>query len=219
MKNFAFLLFVLVILFCQFSCTTENGATAPEEDDPEGAKSDIELANQALADVLYGLVNSDGPESLQDINFQVPFGLYSSAFAKDPANYDANFGMALTGIFMITQDQQVNDAFEEWQSYLESGEPFRVPLSSQDGFGLNIGFPNSLSSFSIHNKDLAKSIVGTHRITLDDAPKISTIQRILSMIILNIFLQLHRKCRVIFWPIHWRWISQRSMLSRLVLIC
>jgi hypothetical protein len=176
MKNYAFLLLILIIIFSQFSCTTENGPTEPN--DPEGAKSDIELANQALADVLYLLINGDGPESIESINFSVPFGLYSSAFSKDPANYDANFGMALTGIFMITQDQQVSDAFEEWQSYLETGEPFQVPLGSQTGDGLNIGFPTSLSSFSIHNKDLAKTIVGTHKIALIDAPKISTIQNV-----------------------------------------
>jgi hypothetical protein len=174
MKNYAVILVILAILFSQFSCTT----TEPTENDPEGAKNDIELANQALADLLYAMINSDGPESIQDINFTVPYGLYSSAFSKDPANFDANFGLALTGIFMITQEQQVSDAIEEWQSYLETEEPFQVPLGSQTGSGLNIGFPTSLSSFSIHNKDLAKTIVGTHRIALSDAPKISTIQNI-----------------------------------------
>ena len=174
MKNYAFILVILAILFSQFSCTT----TEPTGNDPEGAKDDIELANQALADLLYLMINSDGPESIQDINFTGPYGLYSSAFSKDPANFHANFGLALTGIFMITQEQQVSDAIEEWQSYLETGEPFQAPLGSQKGSGLAIGFPTSLSSFSIHNKDLAKTIVGTHRIALSDAPKISTIQNI-----------------------------------------
>jgi hypothetical protein len=169
---------ILVLLFSQFSCTTEDNATGPAGDDPEGAKSDIDLANQAMADVLYGLANGDGPESMQDINFAVPHGLYNSAFSKDPANYDANFGLALTGIFMITQDQQMNDAFDEWQSYLENGDPFQTPLWTESNSGINLGFPNSLNSFSLNNRDLAKTIVGTYKITLDDAPKISSIQNV-----------------------------------------
>jgi len=178
MKNFVTILLFAGIIFYQISCTNDNGATEPEGKDPEGAMADIELANQALADVLYALVNGPEPESIQDINFSVPYGLYSSAFSKDPANFDANFGMGLTGIFMITQEQQLNDAFEEWQSYLETGEPFQVPLGSQNRSGLDIGFPTSLRSYSIHTEDLAKTIVGTHKIALSDAPKISTIQNV-----------------------------------------
>ena len=176
MKNFVAILLIVPLIFFQISC----GPTEPEgnDTDPEGAKADIELANQALAEVLYALINGNEPESIQDINFTVPYGLYSSAFSKDPANYDANFGMALTGIFMITQDQQVSDAFEEWQSYLETAEPFQVPTGIPTSPGLNIGFPKSLSSFSIHNNELAHVIVGTHKLALSDAPKISVIQSV-----------------------------------------
>jgi hypothetical protein len=174
---------ILTLLFSQFSCTSDNGATEPGGNDPEGAKSDVELANQALADVLYAMINSDGSELMQDIDFSDPFVLYTSAFSKDPANQDANFGLALTGMFMMTLEQQVNDAFEEWQSYLEGNEPFQVPLG-QSASGLNLGFPTSLNSFSIHNIDLAKSIVGMHRIALIDAPKISTIQNIFEIFLL-----------------------------------
>ena len=87
---------------------------------------------------------------MQDVNFSVPYNLYTSAFSKDPANQDANFGLALTGMFMMTQEQQVNDAFDDWQSYLEGGDPFQVP-SSQSGSSLNIGLPTSINSFSIEN--------------------------------------------------------------------
>jgi hypothetical protein len=177
MKNFLFTLAILSLIFLQISCTSENGATEPGEDDPEGAAADVELANQALADVLYALINSDGPESMQDINFSVPFGLYTSAFAKDPSNQDANFGLALTGMFMMTQEQQVNDAFDEWQTYLDGGDPFQVP-NGRSGSGIQLGFPTTLKSFSIENNDLAKTIVRTHKISLADAPKISTIQSI-----------------------------------------
>jgi hypothetical protein len=60
MRYFLFVLSVLVLLFFQISCTSENGATEPEGNDPDGAAADVELANQALADVLYALINSDG---------------------------------------------------------------------------------------------------------------------------------------------------------------
>jgi len=176
MRHFIIILTIFSLVFFQLSCTSENGATEPN--DPEGAASDVELANQALEEVLYALINSDGPGSMQDINFTVPYGLYTSAFAKDPANKDANFGLALTGTFMMTQEQQVNDAFDEWQSFMEGGDPFQAPTGSVSS-GISIGFPSSLNSFSINNNELAKSVVGIHRLNLNGSPKISTIQNIL----------------------------------------
>jgi hypothetical protein len=78
---------------------------------------------------------------------------------------------------MMTQEQPVNDAFDEWQLFLEGGDPFQVP-TGHDASGLSIGFPSSLNSFSINNNELAKSVVGIHRLNLNSSPKISTIQTI-----------------------------------------
>jgi len=177
MKTNAILFVIVVLFFSMVSCNLEDNPT--ESIDVEGAKADIELANKALEDVLYALINSEGIETMDQIDFSVPFGLYTSAYSKDPSNQDANFGLGLTGMFMITQDEQVNNAYEEWQTYLESTTPFEVPLNTQKNKTLKIGFPTSLSFFSIPEKDLAKTIIGTHKMALDDAPKLSTIQLIL----------------------------------------
>jgi hypothetical protein len=80
-------------------------------------------------------------------------------------------------MFMMTQEQQVNDAFDEWQSFMDGGDPFQAP-PAQSGSGISLGFPTSLKSFSINNKEMAKTIIGTHRLTLNSTPKISTVQTI-----------------------------------------
>jgi len=176
MKANAFLFIIVALFFSMVSCNLEDSPT--ESIDEEGAKADIELANKALEDVLYSLINSEGIENMDEIDFSVPFGLYTAAYAKDPTNQDANFGLGLTGIFMITQDEPVNNAYDEWQTYLESTTPFETPLNKINNTALTIGFPTSLSFFSIPEKDLAKTILGTHKMALDDAPKLSTIQLI-----------------------------------------
>jgi hypothetical protein len=176
MKANAILFIVVALFFSMVSCNLEDSPT--ESIDEEGAKADIELANKALEDVLYSLINSEGIENMDEIDFSVPFGLYTAAYAKDPTNQDANFGLGLTGIFMITQDEPVNNAYDEWQTYLESTTPFETPLNKKNNTALTIGFPTSLSFFSIPDKDLAKTILGTQKMALDDAPKLSTIQLI-----------------------------------------
>jgi hypothetical protein len=176
MKTNAFLFIIATLFFSMVSCNLEDNPT--ESIDVEGAKADIELANKALEDVLYALINSEGIENMDEIDFSVPFGLYTLAYSKDPTNQDANFGLGLTGMFMITQDEPVSNAYEVWQTYLESTTPFETPLNKKNNTELKIGFPTSLSFFSIPEKDLAKTIIGTHKMALDDAPKLSTIQLI-----------------------------------------
>ena len=119
-RCFVFLLSIFVIL--SISCNEKSNPT--ESNDPEGAKQDILAANTALAVVLYNLVNSDSINNPADIDFTEPYNLYQSAYNKDNTNPDANFGIALTGILTLSQDQQIIDAFNEWDSYLETGNPF-----------------------------------------------------------------------------------------------
>ncbi len=175
MKKLFFTLLSFLVIF-SISCNEDSGPTDPN--DPEGAAADVLAANAALAQVLYDLVNSDSIQHPSDIDFTGPYNLYQTAYNKDNTNLDANFGLALTGILTISQDQQVIDAFNEWDSYLETGNPFEAPLAGSGKTGLKVGFPSSINYFNLHENSIAKTVLGTQKLAFQNPPKLSTIQNI-----------------------------------------
>jgi hypothetical protein len=118
------------------------------------------------------MINNDVVQEPSDINFSEPYNLYKEAYDYDQTNPDANFGLALTGIFMITQDQDIDDAFDEWTTYLQSNIPFDAPLAKRR----QPTFPTSLNDFKIPINNLAKAITGTCKMAFLDAPKLGSIQ-------------------------------------------
>ncbi|MGD9898989.1 MAG: hypothetical protein AB7T22_07665 [Calditrichaceae bacterium] len=172
-----FLRFSVLTVFLVLACSeSDNGPTG---DDPDGAKALVDQANEALGTVLYNLINSDGVSGPDEINFTEPFGLYNEAYAKDNSNLDANFGLGLCGILMMTQDQLLIDAFEDWSVYLGENSPFEAPLAKKSKSDVKIGFPTGIEYFNIPVQSFAKTMVGTQKMALADAPKLSTIQNIL----------------------------------------
>jgi hypothetical protein len=167
-----FIALILVYFFTSCEQSTDNS---------EKSKSSIEQANEALATVLYNLVNSSNVEDPADVDFSRPFALYQEAYNYDKSNPDANFGLGLCGIFMITQDQEIQDAIDEWSTYLESNVPFEAPLAKRT----RTSFPTSINDFKIPVNDLAKSITGTYKMILLDAPKFSGIQDLLEAKLLS----------------------------------
>jgi hypothetical protein len=179
MKNllaFALLILTLVLLS---NCGNKKNPTESQPQDKEGAQTTVELANQALEDVLYVLVNRDDIQHPSDIDFAKPYSLYNDAYQKDPNNLDANFGLALTNILMLTQDQELQKVWDDWDKYLQEYNPFEAPVSGSSASHLHVGFPTSIRYFNIPGATLAKAIIGTQKMALVDAPKLSSIQIIL----------------------------------------
>ena len=165
MLSFIFVISILTYLSCEQS-TDNNG---------EKAISSVERANEALAAVLYDMINGEYIEEPGDLNFTEPYELYREAYNFDKSNPDANFGLALTGILMITQDQEIQDAMDEWEVYLQSNVPFEASLAKRT----KSIFPASLNDFKIPVHDLVKAVAGTSKMAFIEAPKLSTIQNLL----------------------------------------
>jgi len=106
----------------------------PDMDEPgdgvnkaDEARIKVLEANNALEDVLFDLLNADIDEPA-DIDFELPNLLYRLALDLDPDNLDANFGAGLTELLIITNDQQIQDAFDEWEAFLDTALIFEVEL-------------------------------------------------------------------------------------------
>jgi hypothetical protein len=164
---------VLVILFLTFGCKSDKDSETIL--DPEGANTLVEEANQALETVLFNLIN-DGVEEPADIDFSLPNSLYKQAYEKDPENKDANFGLALTDMMMMSQDdQRLNDLFHNWDDYLNS---------DSDSPGTAPGFPGSVNALEIGTRQLIQSVFFTPKMAVTDLPELSDIQEIVEELLL-----------------------------------
>lgn len=175
MKISRIILSLLFLLFIIIACETDS--TGPNKE--EEAKDLVTQANAALEIVLYDLINGDEPEGPEDIDFSEPYNLYNQAYSKDPNNLDVNFGLSLCNILMMTHDQQLIDAFDHWEEYLNETSPFEAPLSANSKSNLKMGFPTSKDYFNIPGKTIANTVIGIHKMALVDPPQLSTIQNIL----------------------------------------
>ena len=110
-----------------YSC--DEGSTGPSTEDIAESDILIGLANEELEDALQVLSNPDiledceeGIDCLQLINFTDVHTLYEQALSLNPNNLDAHFGIGITNLLMITQDQDMYDSINEWVNYFDGNE-------------------------------------------------------------------------------------------------
>lgn len=96
---------------------------------PGDVNATIEEANRILADLLYAQIHApNDPQRPSDVNLDAAYEKFQEALRQDPANPSANFGVAVLGTLSLTQDPEVNAAFDEWKAYVDAHRtPFEVP--------------------------------------------------------------------------------------------
>src|SRR5262249_22379244 len=52
----------------------------------------------------------------------------------------ARFGLAVLGLLILTSDTEVNAAFDEWKTYLQTRVPFEVTPTPRAPLGIPAGF-------------------------------------------------------------------------------
>jgi hypothetical protein len=117
---------------------SKKSPTQPTND-TAGAQAKVEAANLALGRILADLMDSD-PQRPSDADFSGPYRLYQDALVLDPTNGDAHFGVAVTGLLVLSADPEVNAAFDEWSAYLKDNVPFQVPATPLRPLGVPITF-------------------------------------------------------------------------------
>lgn len=171
---------LFVILACaalQLSCGGDDPA-APEPC-PECAD---DLAAQAYASLerrLFEEINSS-PDRPSDIDFTEPHDLYRRALAEDASNLQARFGVALTGLLVLTSDAEVNAAFDEWDAYLSSNTPFEAPPAQAKPLGIPLGIGMSKDALRLPFDVVPMSLLAHGQIVqLRADPQLARIQAIL----------------------------------------
>lgn len=108
---------------------------------PGNATQTIEEANQILEDLLFAMLNSPtAPGRPSDVDLTAAYNKFQEALRQDPTNPTANFGVGVLGMMSLTQDPEVNAAFDEWKAYIDSRKvPFEVPTGGTPALGVPLG--------------------------------------------------------------------------------
>lgn len=167
----------LIVMLCicspiLLSCGADGDSIVDGVDD-EGAQQKVEEANEALANILYDLINLGDIDDPQDIDFSLPNSLYREALELDGDNLDANFGAGLTELLMITVDPEVNAAYDTWKAFLDTASFFEPPGGL---FRMNFQSPEEM--FYLSPMFLGVYSAGIFNLALSDPPMISSIQDI-----------------------------------------
>ena len=154
------------------STTSANTSTAQQK---------VTQANAALENILYTLAHpTTTPTRPSDIDFRTPEGLYREALALDPGNLDANFGVSVLGLLVLTSDTEVNAAFDEWDQYLQGKVPFQAKASPMRPFGIPLAPLGDPASLRLPFRTIPLALVGETRLaTLTVDPQLSRAQAIL----------------------------------------
>ncbi len=180
MKLYKLIILIMLGMALLINCAGDSDSTSV---DPEASSNLVDDANAALEQVLYDLINNDSIQHPSEIDFTTPYELYRQAYQKDPSNPDANFGLGLTSILMTTQDQQLQQVWDEWSDYFDTNNPFEAPLGDTQG-ALKLGFPTSEDYYEIPTDVIAKTAVNANWLAIKDAPKLSDIQNVLENLLL-----------------------------------
>jgi hypothetical protein len=175
-----FLLLAMTVpaVFLLAACADDPGGTEP---DPTGAAAKVRQANAALEQILYDELNEpDDPERPSDVDFSEPHRLYSEALALDSGNRDAHFGVAVTGLLILSADTEVNAAFDEWKEYLDSHTPFEVDSSPRAPLGIPIRFESGSDAMRLpYDLVLASAFAQAPVGRLQVHPQIERVQAII----------------------------------------
>ena len=152
----------------------------------------IELVNEAnvdLENIFTNLYDSDDPEDIDGIidllDFSNAYALYNEAQTLHPDNEDANFGIAVTGLMQVVQDQSFNDMIDQWDNYFSNTTLFEADISNTHVLGRQgFGLPLNAGGMRIPIGPFLEMPLRMARISLDYVPQFSELQNIIRDIML-----------------------------------
>ncbi|MDP6772022.1 MAG: hypothetical protein QF704_15070, partial [Anaerolineales bacterium] len=176
---------ILQVSFDSLDC--ESDIITPG--DIETAIALVEDANAELEDVFSELYDSDEPDDIDGfldlLDFSEAYSQYAEAQYLDPNNEDANFGVALTGLMQVTQDQAFKDMIDRWDNYFTNTTLFEVDTSNAGLLGRRgFGLPLNREGMRVPISPFVGAPLSMARMTLDDVPQFSELQDIVR----NVFL-------------------------------
>ena len=188
MKRRAILIPFSAFLLITLACEDE---VLDDVIDPGAAAAQSEVAITALEDEFFAFISaveSDGVDDPSDIDFSASNALFKAALVLDPDNLDANFGAGLTELLIFSQDQEVQEVFDTWEAYLDTGSPFVADTSlgkSIEQWGLQLPNTRSRTPLQILNdKQTAYMYLRLFRMMVSDPPTFDDIQQVIEQFFL-----------------------------------
>lgn len=180
---------VLITALAMLHCSKDNGGKPSTPTDPAAAVVKVDEANRCLENKLYHYIETEleGVEKPDEIDFSECYNLYLEAYNYDRTNKDANFGLGITELMMLTQDPEVNRIFDEWKEYLQTTTPFEVPgqrPSSMNVFGANLGIATSIQDGKIEKSAIPHFVTSLMKNSFSNPPQLQDIQKVISDVIL-----------------------------------
>ena len=117
-------------------------------------------------------ITVNGTNDLDRIDFSKANTYFKKALVDNPSNLDANFGAAMTEVFLVYNDSEINDALKQWEAFDPSNS---TALSSLRSFGIPTGTKNMTVPISSLGADLVQII----RQAKTDPPSIAQMQNLL----------------------------------------
>ena len=168
-------------LDCEFDIITQ-------EDEEEA----IELVNDAnafLEDIFSDIYDSEDPDNSEDLidllDFSGAYSLYKEAQYLNPNNSDANFGVAVTGLMQVVQNQSFEDMVKQWDEYFSNNTPFEEEPSNNSVLGTRgFGLPLSKKGMKIPIVPFLNIPLRIASMPVDYVPQFSELQNIIRDIML-----------------------------------
>ncbi|MFB0516356.1 MAG: hypothetical protein ACETWG_07110, partial [Candidatus Neomarinimicrobiota bacterium] len=181
-------LFLFTALFLFISGCEET--LVDEEVDAEAAAAKASEAIAVLENEFYTLINSvenDEIDQPGDVDFTTSNGLFKEAIALDANNLDANFGAGLTELLIFGQEPDVQQVFEAWEAFLDTGSAFVAEDfgSLALSWGWLLPGPGGRSPIQkLNEKGMAYSYLNLFKLAVSDPPTIGDIQDIIESVFL-----------------------------------
>ncbi len=154
-------------------------------EDSLAAITAVEAANASMETLMDAMYNAE-PDSVQDLlnilDYSEPYALYVEAHELNPKNSDANFGLALTGFLMLSQDNQLQDMLVRWESYFNVHDESETHLEPTSGFTL----PLSVDGIRIPLTPIIGTPVALSKMSMEDVPQFSEFQSLVESLFLPV---------------------------------
>ena len=183
LTSFLLVLMVMFLMSCEESMDPDDDSDTMGEPDSGGAVAKVEEANNALEDELFTFISRfddhliDGPG---DIDFALSNSLYREALELDPENLDANFGAGLTEVLIITQDAELQNVFDVWEAFIDTGTVFEPESGGGAAlFSMSNLYPIFLANNSIpgaSEHEITRSYFNLMKMGVADPPTFELIQ-------------------------------------------
>ncbi len=187
MKKLIAMFTSLLLLAVFISC--DKSPSGPEKN-PEKSTAYTDSANTQLGEYLTELMNNP-PSDITQVDFTQINGIYRQAVNYDPTNAQANFGAAITELFMVTQNQGFQEQMNRWSDFLATSTMFGVPVNGMvkpNPSTAKLYQENPLrveQSNEISPVTYLKALTSLPKFALDDPPKFSDFQDLIESDIID----------------------------------